>query len=62
MKKQIIISIFIMALSLLVLAGTIVSQEQKAAGTFFGDTVPRSNYMFVLRIVLSFKKVVRKKR
>ena len=44
-----------MAFSTLVLSETVVSQEQKIAGTFFGNTVPTSNYMFVLRIVMSFQ-------
>lgn len=55
MKKQIILTICVAVSSFLVLVTMVVSQEQKVAGTFFGDTVSKSNYMFVLRIVLSFR-------
>ena len=55
MRKQIILSIIIASSCYLALARAVVSQEQKIAGTFFGSTVHRSNYMFVLRTVLSFR-------
>ena len=55
MKKQVILSIIIAAIGLLVSVEAGVSQEQKIAGTFFGDPVSKDNYMFVLRTVLSFR-------
>ena len=55
MRKQIILSIFIAASSAFVLTQTVVSQEQKIAGTLFGNNVSRDNYMFLLRTVLSYQ-------
>jgi len=55
MRRQIVLSIVMAVSSLLVVAEIAVSQEQKIAGTFFGNAVSKDNYMFVLRTVMSFR-------
>jgi len=42
-------------MGLLLFTETVIPEEPDIAGTFFGDTVLRENYMFILRIVVSFQ-------
>jgi len=55
MKKLIILLIPIVIMGPLFLTKAASLQESNIAGTFFGNPVPKDNYMFVLRIVLSFR-------
>jgi len=55
MKKLIIYSIMVSTVGALLFATMSTSQEQKIAGTFYGDDVSKENYMFVMRIVTSFR-------
>ena len=55
MIKKFIVSLILVASAIfLSFVPASISQNQDIAGTFYGEPIPRENYNFVLKIVLSF--------
>jgi len=52
--KKFITAVTLIFATLFVSSANLCAQDQKVAGTFFGDPVSHDNYQFVLRIVVSF--------
>lgn len=46
--------IFLFCLILFGVPRTLLAQESQTAGTFFGEPVPKANYFFILKVVLTY--------